>query len=267
MKKLFYILFISLFIFSCDSDSNPVGYQNPDGYVFLCGEFYSIELTEEITNERGIGVDLEGFAAYMAEQRNRGRQDLSEKEEVSASNADLQLILEQHGPTGFVGYEANEATAKVLYCDGDSVILDRSPFYAEAGGQVGDRGTISGENGSALIKDTVYGAVGQHVHVVESIKGELKTGDKVVGAIDISHRLAVQRHHTGTHLLHWALRQVLGDHVKQQGSWVGAERLRFDFSHFEPLTNEQIERIEDLANAEIFSGEEMEIIETSMNEA
>ena len=247
-----------------DDDSNlsgDVAFQLHDTYGF------PIELTEEITNERGIGVDLEGFAAYMAEQRNRGRQDLSEKEEVSASNADLQLILEQHGPTGFVGYEANEATAKVLYCDGDSVILDRSPFYAEAGGQVGDRGTISGENGSALIKDTVYGAVGQHLHVVESIKGELKTGDKVVGAIDISHRLAVQRHHTGTHLLHWALRQVLGDHVKQQGSWVGAERLRFDFSHFEPLTNEQIERIEDLANAEIFSGEEMEIIETSMNEA
>ena len=143
------------------------------------------------------------------------------------------MILEQHGPTDFVGYKANEATAKVLYCDGDSVILDRSPFYAEAGGQIGDRGTISGENGSALIKDTVYGAVGQHLHVVESIKGELTTGDKVVGAIDISHRLAVQRHHTGTHLLHWALRQVLGDHVKQQGSWVGAERLRFDFSHFE----------------------------------
>ena len=89
----------------------------------------------------------------------------------------------------------------------------------------------------------------------------------MVGAIDIPHRLAVQRHHTGTHILHWALREVLGDHVKQQGSWVGPERLRFDFSHFEPLTKDQVERIEYMANAEIFSDGRMEIIETSMQEA
>ena len=241
--------------------SGDVAFQLHDTYGF------PIELTEEITNERGIEVDLEGFATYMSEQRNRGRKDLSEREEIPSSNPDLQLILEQNGPTDFVGYEVNEVSAEVLYYDGELIILDRSPFYAEAGGQVGDRGTISGENGSAFIKDTVYGAVGQHLHIVESIKGEFKAGDKVVSAIDVSHRLAVQRHHTGTHLLHWALRQVLGDHVKQQGSWVGAERLRFDFSHFEPLTNEQVERIEDLANAEIFSGGKMEIIETTMDKA
>ena len=241
--------------------SGEVAFQLHDTYGF------PIELTKEITNERGIGVDIEGFKAFMMEQRDRGRRDLSQREDVQSSNADFQLILEKHGPTEFVGYEMNEASAEVLFIDGGSIILDRSPFYAEAGGQVGDRGIVEGENGSAYIDDTVYGAVGQHRQIIGSTSGELKPGDKVVATIDKSHRLAVQRHHTGTHLLHWALREVLGDHVKQQGSWVGAERLRFDFSHYEPLTNEQIERVEDLANAEIFSGDEMEIIQTSMQEA
>ena len=241
--------------------SGEVAFQLHDTYGF------PIELTQEITNERGIEVDLEGFSVFMAEQRDRGRRDLSQKDDTQTSNANYQRIFEKHGPTNFEGYESSEVSAEVLYSDEDSIILDRSPFYAEAGGQVGDRGTIKGENGSVYIESTIYAAAGQHRHIFSSISGELKAGDKVVGAIDIPHRLAVQRHHTGTHILHWALREVLGEHVKQQGSWVGPERLRFDFSHFEPLTKDQIERIEDMANAEIFSDGKMEIIETSMQEA
>ena len=243
------------------SISGEVAFQLHDTYGF------PIELTQEITDERGVKVDFESFADLMAEQRERGRKSLTSKEDIQTTNTDFQKILDEHGPSDFVGYEIGEIEAQVLYNDGESIILDRTPFYAEAGGQVGDQGTIKGKNGIVHISNTVYGAIGQHRQIIDSSKGELQVGDKVLATIDETHRLAVQRHHTGTHLLHWALREVLGDHVKQQGSWVGAERLRFDFSHFEPLTQEQIERIEDLTNAEVFSDANIETIQTNMQEA
>ncbi len=246
---------------SGESLGGDAAFQLHDTYGF------PIELTQEITNERGVQIDLESFEALMSEQRERGRRDLALKEDPQITNSDFQQILDKHGPTEFVGYEINEIEATVLYNNGESIILDRTPFYAEAGGQVGDQGTIKGESGIAHISNTIYGAIGQHCQIIDSFSGELKAGDKILATIDTSHRLAVQRHHTGTHLLHWALREVLGDHVKQQGSWVGAERLRFDFSHFEPLTKEQIETVEDLTNAEVFSTGNIETIHTNMEEA
>ena len=108
---------------------------------------------------------------------------------------------------------------------------------------------------------------GHYLHTIEQINGAIKTGDVVTAMIDSKRRLEIQRHHTGTHLLHWALRTVLGDHVKQQGSWVGPERFRFDFSHFASLTKEEIEQIEDLVNKEVFSGSSVEIVETTMKDA
>mgnify|MGYP003324858205 CR=1 FL=1 len=108
---------------------------------------------------------------------------------------------------------------------------------------------------------------GHYLHTIEQLNGAIKTGDVVTAMIDSKRRLEIQRHHTGTHLLHWALRTVLGDHVKQQGSWVGPERFRFDFSHFASLTKEEIEQIEDLVNKEVFSGSSVEIVETTMKDA
>jgi alanyl-tRNA synthetase len=244
-----------------DSLNGEVAFQLHDTYGF------PIELTQEITAEKGIVVDLKSFETAMTEQRDRARKDFSNKEKNQNDNSQFQRILDEHGPSDFVGYEEMRIESKVLFIDHDSIILDRTPFYAEAGGQVGDTGTIEGKNGKAEIVDTVYGAVGQHRHIIGSLVGEFQTGEKVVAKIDEAHRLAVQRHHTGTHLLHWALRQVLGDHVKQQGSWVGAERLRFDFSHFESMTQEQIRQVEDIANREIFSGADVTILETGMSEA
>ena len=246
---------------SGESLNGKVAFQLHDTYGF------PIELTQEITNEKGIGVDLDSFEALMAEQRERGRKDLTSKQELKTTNEEFQKILDRHGPSEFCGYQSNEAEASILYIDEESIILNVTPFYAEAGGQVGDRGTISGTGGEVTIVDTIYGVTGIHRHLIGSSSGELKVGEKVVAVIDQSHRLAVQRHHTGTHLLHWALRETLGEHVKQQGSWVGADRLRFDFSHFEPLTQEQIERIEDLTNAEVFSDSEIKTMQTSMQEA
>ena len=246
---------------SVENLSGEVAFQLHDTYGF------PIELTQEITNEKGIDVDIGSFESLMAEQRERGRKDLTSKQDHQTTNEEFQQILNRYGPSEFCGYQSNEVEANILYIDRESIVLDQTPFYAEAGGQVGDRGTISGAGGKVDIIDTIYGATGIHRHLIGYSSGGLKVGEKVVAAIDQTHRLAVQRHHTGTHLLHWALREILGDHVKQQGSWVGADRLRFDFSHFEPLTQDEIERIEDLTNAEVFSKSEIETVQASMQEA
>jgi alanyl-tRNA synthetase len=176
-------------------------------------------------------------------------------------------VLDEHGPTDFVGRDRDSIEAQVLLVTDDSIVLDRSPFYAESGGQVGDTGIIEGPGGTATIVDTVLAAVGQHRHIIGDLTGTIAVGDVVTAAIDTRRRAAIRRNHTGTHLLHWAMREVLGDHVRQQGSWVGPDRLRFDFSHYEPLTSEEIAEIEDLANREVFSGGSVEHFETTMDEA
>ena len=203
----------------------------------------------------------------MALQRERGKADLSLKGKSTITDSVLQKAVEKLPATSFRGYIEHETISKVLYLDNDFVVLDKSPFYAEAGGQVGDTGTITNENGTLVIGNTTAMPSGHYLHTIEEINGAIKTGDVVTAMIDSKRRLEIQRHHTGTHLLHWALRTVLGDHVKQQGSWVGPERLRFDFSHFASLTKEEIEQIEDLVNKEIFSGSSVEIVETTMKDA
>jgi alanyl-tRNA synthetase len=150
---------------------------------------------------------------------------------------------------------------------GDSVFLDRSPFYAESGGQVGDTGTISSDSARADVLDTTYGLPGLHRHKVNVREGSLEPGDEVVAAVDVARRDAIRRNHTGTHILHWALRSVLGDHVKQQGSLVEPDRLRFDFSHYEPVSDEQIREIEDLANEAILVNDPVRHYETTKGNA
>ena len=244
-----------------ESLSGEVAFQLHDTYGF------PMELTQEIAAERKIAINLEQFNDAMALQRERGKADLSSKGNSTITDSVLQKAVEQLPATSFKGYIEHETTSKVLYLNNDFVVLDKTPFYAEAGGQVGDTGTITNENGTLVIGNTTAMPSGHYLHTIEQINGAIKTGDVVTAMIDSKRRLEIQRHHTGTHLLHWALRTVLGDHVKQQGSWVGPERLRFDFSHFASLTKEEIEQIEDLVNKEVFSGSSVEIVETTMKDA
>ncbi len=150
---------------------------------------------------------------------------------------------------------------------GDDVYLDRTPFYAESGGQIGDTGTITTDTGVLDVVDTTYGLPGLHRHTTRRREGHVEPGQPATAAIDGGRRDAIRRNHTGTHILHWALREVLGHHVRQQGSLVAPDRLRFDFSHFEAVTGEQIRQIEDLANGEILSNAPVRHFETTMNEA
>ncbi len=147
------------------------------------------------------------------------------------------------------------------------IFLDRTPFYAESGGQVGDTGTITTPTGSAEVLDTTYALPGLRRHTARITTGEISAGQTAHAAIDTERRAAIRRNHTGTHILHWALREVLGPHVKQAGSLVAPDHLRFDFSHYAPVTPDEIERIEALANGEVLSNEPVRVYETTKAEA
>ena len=227
---------------------------------------FPLELTEEITAERGITVDLDGFRAAMADQQSRARAARKDAG-GAATTGDLRSVLDEHGPTEFVGRDVDEATATVLYVDDEVAVLDRTPFYAESGGQIGDTGILASDTGTLRVLDTTLALDGLHRHRVEAVNGEIVVGQEVRATIDAERRSAIRRNHTGTHLLHSALRRVLGDHVKQQGSHVGPDRLRFDFSHFEALTAEQMAAVEDLANADILANPTCNHFETTKAEA
>jgi alanyl-tRNA synthetase len=233
---------------------------------------FPLELTEEIVGEHGVTVDREGFDAAMSEQRERAKADRKDKAGAERDLDAYQQVLDQFGPTEFVGREHTETTARVLAVVGDdddrSIVLDRTPFYAESGGQIGDTGTITTETGVADVVDTTYAIPGALTrHQVRLVSGTIEPGEEAIAAIDVDRRDAIRRNHTATHLLHWALREVLGDHVKQQGSLVAPDRLRFDFSHFEALTPEQIATVEDLVNHDVLANFPARHFETTMAEA
>ena len=246
--------------------TGPVAFRLHDTFGF------PIELTEEIAGERGVTVDRPGFDAAMAEQRDRARAS-ARKEVVTAGGLDAyRQIADAHGRSVFTGYGAVEGTATVLAVlptdDGRvEVFLDRTPFYAEGGGQVGDTGTLSGDTGRAEVLDTTAPLPGLHRHLVRMVHGHLQPGQSVTAVVGGGRRDAIRRNHTGTHLLHAALRQVLGPHVKQQGSFVGPEYLRFDFSHFGPVSADEMAAIEAVVNAQVLANEAVRIFETSKAEA
>ncbi len=227
---------------------------------------FPLELTQEIADERGVAVDVDGFEVEMTAQRERGRAS-HRAEGRGAAFGDYKELIEAHGATEFVGREEVEAKARVLFASDDTVILDQTPFYAESGGQTGDTGTISSETGEARVLDTVYALPGLVRHVVEVTNGVFHIDQQAVVMVDAERRAAIRRNHTATHILHWALREVLGDHVKQQGSLVAAERLRFDYSHHGPLTTVEIAAVEDLANREILENYPVRHFETTMDHA
>ncbi len=229
---------------------------------------FPLEVTQEMAELRRVQVDLDGFDAAMAEQRERSRAAGKRTGVASGDDVDaVREILTRSGPTEFTGRDELESTATIVGMVGDAVFLDRTPFYAESGGQVGDTGTITTSTGTLRVLDTTYALPGLHRHQVETVEGSVELGQSATASVDVERRNAIRRNHTATHILHWALREVLGDHVKQQGSWVGPDRLRFDFSHFAAITPDELVEIEDLANREILSNAPVRHFETTMDEA
>lgn len=241
---------------------------------------FPFELTEELARAEGLEVDREGFESCMEEQRRRAQQGSRMFADVFGGTGESIAELQQTvGATAFAGYEALRAEARIqaILRDGQlvdaaeegdevQVVLDVTPFYAEAGGQVGDTGRITGRSGSAAVRDTRKRAdIWFHDAVVEA--GELRTGDTVTAEVDGERRWAIMRNHTATHLLHAALRKVLGDHVAQSGSLVAPDRLRFDFSHFQAMTPDEIRAVEDEVNRRILEDHPVQPEQTTLDEA
>ncbi|WP_102373736.1 alanine--tRNA ligase [Raoultibacter massiliensis] len=242
---------------------------------------FPIEVTEEITSARGISVDLDGFERSMAEQRARARANAKDADKAwSTYGGVMSEILEEAGPTEFLGYakDASDVTVLALAQDGKRVselsagesgeiVCDKTPFYAEKGGQVGDEGTMEAPGVSVTVADAQEPEKGLIAHSVTIEEGTVRAGDVLHAAINVPRRERIRRNHTATHILHWALRQVLGEHVKQAGSYVAPNRLRFDFTHFEGMTAEQIAEVERLSNEKIMENHAVRAYETSITSA
>ncbi|MEJ5185492.1 MAG: alanine--tRNA ligase [Candidatus Geothermincolales bacterium] len=229
---------------------------------------FPLELTVEMASERGLEVDVEGFERLMEEQRERARAAREDKGYEEAWAEVYTEILENYGPSDFTGYQTTSDRGKVAAIVKDGrivpraatgdvveVFLDRTPFYAEKGGQVGDRGVMRFPGGNAVVEETRYAAEDLIAHRVRILEGMLEVGHEVEAEVDVERRWAIRRNHTATHLLHWALGQVLGEHAKQAGSLVDERRLRFDFTHFQALTPEEKDRIEELVNEKILENQ------------
>ncbi len=253
----------------------------PGEMVFKLHDTYGfpLDLTREIAEENGLGIDEDGFKKEMDAQKKKAR-DAHNSKDTSAWADSVFDKLDKNLKTIFAGYSQTSADAKILYIvkdgeivetaqEGDevTVILDTTPFYAESGGQVGDTGTVTTGNGKIQVRDCTKTADGKYLHsgVVES--GLIETGNQAKAEIDVKRRMAICRNHTVTHLLHKALRTVLGDHVHQAGSLVEPNKLRFDFSHFSAMTAEELKKVEDMTNAAILESMEVDVREMPIDEA
>ncbi|NYT73615.1 alanine--tRNA ligase [Halomonas sp. QX-2] len=247
----------------------------PGETVFKLYDTYGFpfDLTADVCRERGVSLDEDGFQQALEAQRERARA-------ASQFGADYSASIELEGETAFTGYDRLEDQAKVtalVDSEGNPlaaleagqkgvVVLDRTPFYGESGGQVGDTGYLYVDGGRFQVTDTQKQS-GHHLHQGMMVEGSLSVGASVRGEVDASLRTATIRNHSATHLLHKALRMVLGDHVQQKGSLVNAERLRFDFSHFEPMTAEQLAEVERLVNEQILANAPTKIEQMSLDQA
>lgn len=217
---------------------------------------FPADLTADVCRERNLKIDEAGFEAAMEQQRQRAR-------EASGFGADYNNVIRIDAATDFKGYDHLELNAVVqaLFVDGQQVeqisagqdavvVLDETPFYGESGGQVGDTGVLAGQNAEFSVQDTQkYGKAIGHIGKLSS--GQLRVGDRLHAQVDETRRARIRLNHSATHLLHAALRQVLGDHVGQKGSLVNDKYLRFDFSHFEAMKPQEIRQVEDIVNAQI----------------
>ncbi|XKG24205.1 alanine--tRNA ligase [Ureibacillus chungkukjangi] len=238
---------------------------------------FPVELTEEYAQEAGMTVDHKGFESAMEEQRERAR---AARADVDSMQVQSEVLANLKQESNFVGYDTLQTETKVvaLVANGQIVetasegeeilvILAETPFYAEMGGQVADHGTIENDTFKAFVKDVQKAPNGQSLHTVVIESGEMNLNDNVVARVDRDVRNLVVKNHTATHIMQRALKDVLGDHVNQAGSYVGPDRLRFDFSHFGPATKEEIEKIERIVNEKIWDDIEVVIEEMPISEA
>lgn len=229
---------------------------------------FPFELTEEIAREQGLSVDKEGFEKAMSQQRERAR---SARQAVDSMQVQGNVLQNLQVESRFIGYnktaiqtrvvallQQDEIVDQVKAGEKCLVILEETPFYAESGGQVADPGVIFSEKVRLRVEDVQKGPHGEHIHQVQVEEGMIQVGDTVEAAIELSHRLDIVKNHTATHLLHKALQEVLGDHVTQAGSLVAADRLRFDFTHIGPLSDEEIREVEREVNQQIWANKEVE---------
>ncbi len=240
---------------------------------------FPIDLTREILGEQNIEIDEQGFNIEMESQRERARSARHESD-TNAWGGDIFSKLDKVVSTEFTGYtefcsksevvamaREDEQIDKATEGDIISVILDTTPFYGESGGQVGDIGTLKNDNTSLKVTDCKKLGEGRIIHFCEVVEGLISTGDIVMAEIDIKRRQAISRNHTSTHLLQKALRNVLGDHVNQSGSLVQQDRFRFDFTHFAPMTKDEIEKVESEVNEKIMDSMAVDSMEMSIGEA
>ncbi len=236
---------------------------------------FPLDLTNDMIRSHGACVDMQGFEDCMQEQVKRSKASWKGKQ----NNADFSAILNAYAPNEFVGYETTECPAKALgFFDSDFkeiteanpnqevwVLLEKTPFYAEGGGAIGDRGALFKDNEEAAIVSDTKNFFGLNFSLLE-IKKALKKGDQVIAQVS-DERLEIAKHHSATHLLQSALREVLGSHVSQAGSLVESKRLRFDFSHPKALNDEELEKVEDLVNAQIFKHLKSQVEHMPLNQA
>jgi alanyl-tRNA synthetase len=241
----------------------------PDAFKLYDTYGFPFDLTEDYASEQNMTVDRAGFDSSMQEQRDRARSARQETESMKVQGGPLAEYTEK---TEFVGYESLVATSRIMAIVADNefvdaagadekvlVVLDRTPFYVESGGQVSDRGVLSGAGLTAEVSGLSKAPHGQSIHLVTVTAGVLKVGDTVTATVNAVERSEIVRNHTATHLLHQALKEVLGGHVNQAGSLVEPERLRFDFSHFGAITAEELADIERRVNEQIWIGTELDI--------
>ena len=240
---------------------------------------FPLDLTKEILEEEGLRVDEESFNLLMKDQRERARAARHESDYMGAENA-ISSLLGEEDVTQFKGYETLQTKSRIdgIIKDetrvqsahaGDDIliILDRSPFYAESGGQVGDKGFLTGNNLKIQVEDVSKIHDSHFLHKGKILEGKINIGDEVEAKVDSTLRKSTARNHSATHILHKALREVLGPHVSQAGSLVTPTRLRFDFSHFAPLANEEIDKVERIVNEKIMDSMPIKVTETSFEAA
>jgi len=250
----------------------------PGDVVFKLHDTFGFpkELTSELAAEAGLEIDEERFEALMDAQRERAKRSAKN---VRAEE-ELATVAGEAGTTEFVGYQTLESDGRLVALigprgrepvatEGEEVrfVLDRTPFYAESGGQVGDRGVIRAPGGMITVTDTQFGPGDIIVHTGLVVSGEIREGEEVHGEVDAARREATARAHTATHIVHWTLRHVLGDHARQAGSLVAPGRLRFDFPHHSAVPRDVLEEAEELANRRLAEDGQVTIYETTMDEA
>ena len=250
----------------------------PGDVVFKLHDTFGFpkELTAELAADAGLEIDEARFDELMAEQRERARKAAKK----GRAEEELAEVAGQAGRTEFVGYQTLASDGRLLAVlgpggreevagEGEEIrfVLDRTPFYAESGGQVGDHGIVRAPGGTITVTDAQFGPGDIIVHTGVVRSGEIREGEEVHGEVDVSRREATARAHTATHIVHWTLRHVLGDHARQAGSLVAPGRLRFDFPHHSAVPHDVLEEAEELTNRRLAEDGQVTIYETTMDEA